>query len=82
MFMTIVAFIWAAVLILKKIIIGDYNVSGWTSLTCIIIFLGGLQLFSIGIMGQYIARIFLETKHRPLFIVAESSDEENGETEE
>jgi hypothetical protein len=33
-------------------------------------------------MGQYIARIFLETKHRPLFIVAESSDEENGETEE
>ncbi len=81
MFMTVVSFIWAAVLILKKIIIGDYNVSGWTSLTCIIIFLGGLQLFSIGIMGQYIARIFLETKNRPLYIVAESSDDAEGESE-
>lgn len=76
MLMTVVAFIWAAVLILKKLIIGNYNVSGWTSLTCIIIFLGGIQLCSIGIIGQYIARIFLETKHRPLFIVAESSDDE------
>ena len=76
MLMTVVAFIWAVVLILKKLIIGNYNVSGWTSLTCIIIFLGGIQLCSIGIIGQYIARIFLETKHRPLFIVAESSDDE------
>jgi len=81
MLMTVIAFIWAAVLILKKLIIGDYNVSGWTSLTCIIIFLGGIQMCSIGIIGQYIARIFLETKHRPLFIVAESSDENEGESE-
>ena len=76
MLMTAVAFIWAAVLILKKLIIGDYNVSGWTSLTCIIIFLGGIQMCSIGVIGQYIARIFLETKRRPLFIVAESSDDD------
>ena len=58
------------------LIIGNYNASGWTSLACIIIFLGGLQLFSIGIVGQYIARIFLETKRRPLFIVSESSEDE------
>ena len=77
MVMTILAFVWAAILILKRLIIGNYNASGWTSLACIIIFLGGLQLFSIGIMGQYIARIFLETKHRPLYIVSESSDEED-----
>lgn len=76
MLMTAIAFIWAAVLILKKLIIGDYNVSGWTSLTCIIIFLGGIQMCSIGVIGQYIARIFLETKRRPLFIVAESSDDD------
>lgn len=76
MLMTAVAFIWAAVLILKKLIIGDYNVSGWTSLTCTIIFLGGIQMCSIGVIGQYIARIFLETKRRPLFIVAESSDDD------
>lgn len=74
---TIISFIWVAVLILKKIIIGNYNVSGWTSLVCIILFLGGLQLISIGIIGQYIAKIFLETKHRPLFIVSESSDDES-----
>ena len=61
---------------MKKRIIGNYNVSGWTSLICIIIFLGGIQMCSIGIIGQYIARIFLETKRRPLFIVAESSDDD------
>ena len=73
--LTIAAFIWALILILKRLIIGDYNVSGWTSMICVIIFLGGIQLLSIGIMGQYIAKIFLETKHRPLYIVAESSED-------
>lgn len=72
---TIIAFIWMIVLILKRIIIGGYNVSGWTSTMCVILFMGGIQLISIGIMGQYIARIFLETKHRPIYIVGESSDE-------
>lgn len=78
--LTIAAFIWALILILKRLIIGNYNVSGWTSMVCIIIFLGGIQLLSIGIMGQYIAKIFLETKHRPLYIVAETS--EDGKEEE
>lgn len=75
MVLTTAAFIWAIVLILKRAIIGSYNVSGWTSTVCIILFLGGIQLLSLGIIGQYIARIFLETKHRPLFIVQESSDD-------
>ena len=77
--LTLAAFIWALILILKRIIIGNYNVSGWTSMICVIIFLGGVQLLCMGIMGQYIAKIFLETKHRPLFIVAETS--EDGEEE-
>ena len=73
--LTFCAFAWAIVLILKKIIIGNYNVSGWTSMMCVILFLGGIQLLAIGMIGQYIARIFLETKRRPLYIVAESSDD-------
>ena len=79
--MTFAAFIWALILILKRIIIGDYNVSGWTSMICVIIFLGGVQLLCMGIMGQYIAKIFLETKHRPLFIVAETSEDGKEERE-
>ena len=79
MLLTFFAFIWAIVLILKRIIIGGYNVSGWTSTICVIIFIGGIQLMCIGIMGQYIARIFLETKHRPIYIVGNSSDEDRGE---
>lgn len=79
--LTIAAFIWALVLFFKHIIIGNYNVSGWTSTICVIIFLGGIQLLSIGIMGQYIAKIFLETKHRPLYIVAETSEDEEKDEE-
>lgn len=82
MVLTLASFIWAMILVLKRIIIGNYNVSGWTSTICIIIFLGGVQLLSIGIMGQYIAKIFLETKHRPLYIVEESSDDEARETDD
>ena len=80
MLFTFAAFIWALILVLKKIIIGNYNVSGWTSTICVIIFLGGVQLLCMGIMGQYIAKIFLETKHRPLFIVAETSEDEESES--
>ena len=81
MLLTLFAFIWAIVLILKRVIIGGYNVSGWTSTICVIIFIGGIQLMCIGIMGQYIARIFLETKNRPIYIVGNSSDEDRGEGE-
>ena len=45
--------------------------SGWPSLACIIIFLGGLQLFFTGVLGAYLAKTYLETKHRPLYIARE-----------
>lgn len=75
--LTLVAFFWAIILLFKKLINGNYNVSGWTSTICVIIFIGGIQLLCMGIMGQYIAKIFLETKHRPLFIVAETSEDDD-----
>ncbi len=50
------------------------SVDGWTSMVCIIVFLCGLQLFSLGIMGQYLSRMYLEIKRRPHYIISESSD--------
>ena len=47
-------------------------VAGWASTVCVIIFIGGIQLFSIGLIGQYIAKIYAEVKHRPHYIVSES----------
>lgn len=51
------------------------SVDGWTSMVCIIVLLSGLQLFCVGIIGQYISKMYLEIKRRPHYIVAESSDE-------
>lgn len=49
------------------------TVSGWTSLLSVVCLLGGIQLLALGVIGEYIGRIYLETKHRPRFIVEESS---------
>lgn len=47
------------------------SVAGWASMTCIICFLGGIQLLSIGVIGEYIGKIYLETKRRPRYIISE-----------
>lgn len=52
-------------------------VSGWASTICIICFMGGIQLISLGVIGQYIGRIYLETKHRPRYIISERTWEKN-----
>ncbi len=54
----------------RKFILGD-PVAGWASLVCIIVFLGGLQLFFIGILGGYLAKTYTETKRRPLYLIKE-----------
>ena len=51
--------------------VGHDSASGWPSLVCIILLIGGLQLFCLGIAGKYIAKIFKETKKRPIYIVRE-----------
>lgn len=61
-------------IIIRKILFGD-PVQGWASTSCLIIFIGGIQLFCLGIMGQYISKIFAETKHRPHYIISEASEE-------
>lgn len=56
--------------VIRKLTIGG-SVAGWASLVSIILFIGGIQLLSLGIIGNYISKIFLETKKRPVYIVKE-----------
>ena len=66
----LLAFIMIVFIIVRKLIYGDPT-SGWPSLVCIITLIGGMQLFCIGIVGQYLAKTYLETKHRPIYIAKE-----------
>ena len=72
--MTFVAFVMLIFIIVRRLVFGD-PVAGWASTICVIIFIGGVQLFCLGIMGQYIAKTYLETKHRPHYIIAETNKE-------
>jgi len=58
--------------IIRKLTIGG-SITGWASTVSIILFMGGLQLLSIGIIGKYVSKIFLETKKRPIYIVKETN---------
>ncbi len=70
----IISFLMIAVIIVKTLIWGD-PVGGWPSLACIIFGVSGIQLFCTGIVGQYLSKTYLETKHRPIFILQDSSME-------
>ena len=63
-----IAFIMILLIITKTLIFGDPT-SGWPSLVCIIMFVSGVQLFCIGILGQYLSKTYLETKKRPIYLV-------------
>lgn len=58
--------------VIRKLTINE-SVSGWASLVTIMLFLGGLQLMALGIIGKYLSKIFLETKRRPIYIIKEKS---------
>lgn len=69
----LIAFLFICVVLVKTLLYGD-PVGGWPSMMCVILFLGGIQLFCIGILGQYLAKTYLETKRRPIYIVQETSE--------
>lgn len=71
-FMTFCSFVFLFLIIFRKVVFGD-PVAGWASTICTIIFVGGIQLFCLGIMGQYLAKTYMETKKRPHFIISESN---------
>lgn len=75
MLMTLFSFIALAFIVVRRLIFGD-PVAGWASMVCVIIFIGGVQLFCLGIMGQYIAKTYMETKKRPHFVVSETNGDD------
>ena len=74
-FMTFFSFLMLIFIVARKVMFGD-PVDGWASTICIMIFIGGIQLFCLGIMGQYIAKTYMESKHRPHFIISESNKQD------
>jgi hypothetical protein len=67
--MGLVGIIWAVVQELT-----GKTVAGWASIICIVCFLGGIQLLSLGVIGEYVGKTYLETKKRPLYIIQEKTD--------
>ena len=68
--MCVVAAFSIVFVIARQLMFGG-SAFGWPSLVCIIVLLGGIQLFCIGILGQYLAKTYLETKKRPIYIARE-----------
>ncbi len=68
--MCLVAFIFIIVIIVRTMIFGDPT-SGWPSMVCIILLVSGIQLLCMGILGEYLAKTYLETKNRPIYLVQE-----------
>lgn len=67
--MTLLSLVLSAVFIFQKIFTPDYTVPGWTSISVIVLFFGGVQLLSIGILGIYVSKIYRQVKNRPLYII-------------
>ena len=72
MLMLFIALIFIIFIIVRTLIFNDPT-SGWPSLVCIITLIGGIQIFCIGILGQYLSKTYLETKHRPVYIIKDSN---------
>lgn len=71
----VVAFVMIVVIVVKTLALGD-PVGGWPSLICAVLMMGGLQLLALGVIGQYLAKTYLETKRRPVYIVRETEGDE------
>ncbi len=69
-----VAFIAILFIVIRTLVFGD-PVAGWPSMVCIIIFLGGIQLLSLGVLGEYLSKAYMEIKNRPIYIRKETNIE-------
>ena len=67
-----VAFIYLVITVVQVIVFGS-EADGWPSLMAVTLFLGGVQLLALGVIGEYVGRIFQETKGRPVYLVGESN---------
>ena len=71
-FFTVMSFVGVAVVFIRRLFFDD-PVQGWASTVCFICFIGGIQLFCTGIMGQYLAKTYMEVKNRPIYIIRETN---------
>lgn len=71
---TAISFLFVVFVVIRKILFGD-PVTGWASTMSVILFIGGVILLCLGIIGQYIAKIYMEVKNRPHYIIAEANDD-------
>jgi glycosyltransferase involved in cell wall biosynthesis len=70
--MTVIAFVMLVFVIVRKLLFGD-PVAGWASTMSVIIFIGGIQLMCLGIIGQYLGKTYMETKRRPQYIIGKTN---------
>lgn len=71
-----IAFLYLVFIIIKFAIYGD-PVQGWATTICVILIIGGIQLFSIGVMGQYIGKTYMEVKDRPHYIISKTNKKDS-----
>lgn len=67
----IAAFVYAAVIVAKTLLFGS-DVDGYPSLLVAVLFMGGIQLISLGVLGEYVGRVLIETKQRPIYVIGQS----------
>ena len=79
-FISMVSLLAVLVTVIIKLV--GYTVQGWTSLLCVIFLLGGIQIFCLGVNGEYIGKMYEETKARPRYIVEEDTLQETSETDD
>ena len=68
------ALLMVVYIIVKTLLFGD-PVGGWPSMACMVMFLGGVQLFCMGILGEYLAKTYLEVKRRPIYVLSETDED-------
>ena len=71
---SLLAIVFLIIVLVRAALFGD-PVAGWPSTMSVILFIGGLQMLFLGVIGQYLAKTYLETKRRPLYVIRESSDD-------
>lgn len=72
MLFSLLGFLAVIFIVVRRLVFGD-PVAGWASIISVVVFMGGIQLFCLGIIGKYLAKNYMETKHRPHFIISKSN---------